>query len=452
MSQRRAEVVICGAGILGISAAYFLTKLGLRQIVLVDPQAPLTLTSDKSTECYRNWWPGPGDAMVALMNRSIGLMEEMAVQNGNLFNLNRRGYLYVSTAADGLERLQAAAVEASQLGAGEVRQHSHSTAVYQPHHPEGFDGPLGADVLAGSAAQAAFPYLSAETTAALHVRRAGWLSAQTYGMWLLEEAKAAGAEVVTGEIVGVETAAGAVSAVRLADGSRIDTPVLVNAAGPYLAQLGSLLGVDIPVSNELHLKAAFNDHLTCVPREAPLIICADEQELDWSAEERQLLAADPQTAHLLQRLPSGAHTRPEGDRAAQSVLVLWDTHNQAVEPSFPIDEDPLYAELAVRGLARILPSMAAYAARMPRPQVDGGYYTKTPENRPLAGPLDVPGAYVIGAASGYGVMAAAGLGELLAAQVTGAARPAYAAHFAPSRYSDPHYQHLLNDWGDSWQL
>ncbi|MBX3049795.1 MAG: FAD-binding oxidoreductase, partial [Anaerolineales bacterium] len=106
MSQRRAEVVICGAGILGISAAFFLTKLGLRQIVLVDPQAPLTLTSDKSTECYRNWWPGPGDAMVALMNRSIGLMEEMAVQNGNLFNLNRRGYLYVSTAADGLERLQ----------------------------------------------------------------------------------------------------------------------------------------------------------------------------------------------------------------------------------------------------------------------------------------------------------------------------------------------------------
>ena len=35
--------------------------------------APLSLTSDKSTECYRNWWPGPGDAMVRLMNRSIDL-------------------------------------------------------------------------------------------------------------------------------------------------------------------------------------------------------------------------------------------------------------------------------------------------------------------------------------------------------------------------------------------
>ncbi len=451
MSQRRAEVVICGAGILGISAAYFLAKLGLRQIVLVDPLAPLTLTSDKSTECYRNWWPGPGDAMVALMNRSIGLMETMAAQNGNLFHMNRRGYLYVSTASDGLERLQAAAAEASQLGAGDVRQHSQMGA-YQPHHPEGLNGPLGADVLAGPAARAAFPYLSAETTAALHVRRAGWLSAQTYGMWLLEEAKAAGAQVITGQIIDIESAAGAVSAVRLADGSRIDTPVLINAAGPYLAQLGNLLGVELPVSNQLHLKAAFIDHLACVPRESPLIICADEQELDWSTEERQRLAADPETAHLARRLPSGAHTRPEGDQAAQSVLVLWDTHNQTVEPSFPIAEDPMYAELAVRGLARVLPGMAGYAARMPRPQVDGGYYTKTPENRPLAGPLGVPGAYVIGAASGYGVMAAAGLGELLATQVSGAAQPDYAPDFSLSRYNDPQYQQMLSNWGESWQL
>src|SRR5256886_11256899 len=37
-------------------------------------RSPLSLTSDKSTECYRNWWPGPGDDMVALMNRSIDLL------------------------------------------------------------------------------------------------------------------------------------------------------------------------------------------------------------------------------------------------------------------------------------------------------------------------------------------------------------------------------------------
>ena len=72
MSAPTAEVVICGAGIAGIAAAYHLAvRRGVRGVVLVDEGAPLSLTSDKSTECYRNWWPGPGDDMVALMNRSI---------------------------------------------------------------------------------------------------------------------------------------------------------------------------------------------------------------------------------------------------------------------------------------------------------------------------------------------------------------------------------------------
>ena len=94
MGRATASVVICGAGIAGISAAYHLTvRRGLEGVVLVDERPPLTLTSDKSTECYRNWWPGPGDAMVSLMNRSIDLMEELARESDNAFHLNRRGYL-----------------------------------------------------------------------------------------------------------------------------------------------------------------------------------------------------------------------------------------------------------------------------------------------------------------------------------------------------------------------
>lgn len=68
MSHTTVEVVICGAGIAGIAAAYFLTvQQGIRDVVVVDERAPLSLTSDKSTECYRNWWPGPDAAMVQLM-------------------------------------------------------------------------------------------------------------------------------------------------------------------------------------------------------------------------------------------------------------------------------------------------------------------------------------------------------------------------------------------------
>jgi glycine/D-amino acid oxidase-like deaminating enzyme len=453
MSSRSAEVVICGAGIMGISAAYQLAQRGVRNIVIVDERAPLTLTSDKSTECYRNWWPGPGDAMVRLMNRSITLMEEMAARSNNMFKLNRRGYLYVTTDANRVDAMRASASEAAALGAGDLREHSNS-AGYQRHHAEGYEGPDGADLLLGNnLVREIFPYLAENAAAAaLHVRRAGWLSAQGYGMWMLEQARAAGVELITGRITEVQTAGGTISGVVLANGDTITTSAFVNAAGPHLADVGALLNLEIPVTNELHLKAAFNDSLGVVGRDAPLVICADEQSLPWSDEERAALAEEPQTARLLQTLPSGAHTRPEGDQAAQSILVLWDIHNEPVEATYPIPEDPLYAEVAVRGLARILPGMQRYAERMPRPSVDGGYYTKTRENRPLAGPLPVPGAYMIGAASGYGIMAAAGLGDLLAAHVTSANLPDYYPMFELSRYEDPVYQTLLKNWGESWQL
>lgn len=59
MNHLRADVVICGADIAGISAAYHLSvQEGVKEVPLSDERPPLTLTSDKSTECYRNWWPG----------------------------------------------------------------------------------------------------------------------------------------------------------------------------------------------------------------------------------------------------------------------------------------------------------------------------------------------------------------------------------------------------------
>lgn len=453
MNPRSADIVICGAGIMGISAAYQLAvKRGIKNIVIIDERPTLTLTSDKSTECYRNWWPGPGDAMVRLMNRSIALMEEMARASNNIFKLNRRGYLYLTTDPNRVAALRASAEEASALGAGDVREHGSGNA-YQPHSAEGFAGPDGADLLTKAALLPQyFPYLGKDVVAALHVRRAGWLSAQTYGMWMLEQARAAGVELISARVTSIETAGGKIAAVTLSDGTLINTRTFVNAAGPHLARVGKLIGVDIPVSNELHLKSSFNDHLGVVGRDAPLLICADEQRLDWTDEERAALSEDPQTAWLLDTLPSGAHTRPEGDAAAQSILVLWDIHNQPVDPTFPIPEDPLYTEVALRGLARILPGMRGYLERIPRPTVDGGYYTKTQENRPLARALAVPGAYVIGAASGYGIMAAAGLAELLAAQVVGDSLPDYAPMFGLARYEDPAYKTMLKNWGASWQL
>ena len=82
----------------------------------------------------------------------------------------------------------------------------------------------------------------------------------------------------------------------------------------------------------------------------------------------------------------------------------------------------------------------------------GGYYTKTRENRLLCGPLPVERAYVVGACSGYGLMAACAAGELLAAHLAGGPLPPYAAAFSLERYEDPAYRRILESWWTTSQL
>jgi glycine/D-amino acid oxidase-like deaminating enzyme len=132
--------------------------------------------------------------------------------------------------------------------------------------------------------------------------------------------------------------------------------------------------------------------------------------------------------------------------------MLWAYRTPPVEPAWPPRFDPHYFEIVLRGLAAMLPGLGGYLDRAPRPVIDGGYYTKTRENRPLIGPLPVEGAYVIGALSGFGVMAACAAGELLAAHLTAAPLPRYAPAFLLTRYQDPAYRRLLESWDESGQL
>jgi glycine/D-amino acid oxidase-like deaminating enzyme len=97
----------------------------------------------------------------------------------------------------------------------------------------------------------------------------------------------------------------------------------------------------------------------------------------------------------------------------------------------------------------MIPGVAAYFGHGPQAIVDGGYYCKTRENRPLIGPLPIRGAYVIGALSGFGIMGSQAAADLLAAQITGGSLPDYAPAFMLERYEDPAYQVLLTGWDAS---
>ncbi len=453
MNHKTFEAVICGAGIAGLAAAHTLSQRGLR-VLVVDERPPLSLTSDKSSECYRNAWPGPGTAMVDLMNASIDQLEHIAVSTANRIRLNRRGYLYVTTQPAGPQALRQAAAEFAALGAGPVREHASPHSGYAPSAPEDFDPALtGADLLLDPALiHHHFPYLPAETSAALHVRRAGWFSAQQLGMWYLEQARAHGAELRLARVTGLHTDGGRISTVVLNEGERVSTPNFINAAGPFVAEVARLLGVRLPVFSELHLKLNFTDTLGAIPRHAPMTILADPQYLPWAEAERAALAEDPATAWLLERFPAGLHFRPDGPATSPVVLMLWDYHRAPVEVRVPPPLDPDFPEVVVRGLTRLVPALRAYLSALPRPYVDGGYYTKTRENRALIGPLPVPGAFVMGAFSGYGLMAAPAAAHLLAAHVLGDPLPSYAPAFSLKRYADPAYQAQLATWTTDGQL
>jgi len=444
MPSGTADVVICGAGITGVAVAHELAcRRGIRDVVLVDERPPLSLTSDKSTECYRNWWPGPGTAMVGIMNRSIDLLEELAAETGDAFHLHPASYAYFTGTGEGAREMEAWAREIAALGAGELRIHRGEPGD-PPFHPApdpGSAGRRGADlVLAPSLLANRFPGLTPDVAAGVQVHRAGWVSAQQLGMVLLERALEAGARLVVGTVTGVEIEGGRVAAVRLSGpDQRIATRRFVNAAGPLAPQVAQRMGIELPTVQELHAKVTFEDHLGVLSRDLPLMIWNDPIAIDWTDEERDQLAEDPELAWLLDELPGGAHLRPEGGESSDRVLLLWAYHTPPTDLRLPPSFDPLYPQVVLRGLGRMIPGLAVYFERARRPWVDGGYYTKTRENRPLIGPAGPEGGFVLGAVSGYGIMISQGAAELLVDHLAGTPLPAYADAFHLERYRDPGY-------------
>jgi glycine/D-amino acid oxidase-like deaminating enzyme len=455
MSHSSSKVVIGGAGIAGVAAAYYLAvEHGFADVVLVDEGNPLSLTSDKSTEAYRNWWPGPDWAMTAFMNRSIDLNEGVARATGNRINLNRRGYVFATADATKIPFLEAMAKTAEANGGGAARFHDTAQSAYAPSPERGFDVALaGADVITDAGLiRRHFPYLAPETVAVVHARRAGWLSAQQLGMVMLEAARARDVQIVKGRIVGIDTGGGRVRAVHVEcqDQRRtLATTHVVLAAGPMQAEMAHMIELDLPIRAERHYKVSFPDALGGLPRNAPMLIWLDEQHLPWSDEEQAALAADEEARWLLGTFPAGVHGRPDG---ASATIILFNHHGDAVDPIFPLPEPPHYAEIALRGMSTMVPALKAYNGTTPRPYVDGGYYMRTRENRPLIGPVPVEGAYISCAFSGFGVMASCAGGELIARHITDAALPDYAPAFLLSRYQDAAYSALLERWGDGGQL
>ena len=438
MANHPCDVAIVGAGIIGISTAYYVTKLrpDLR-VALIDSLQPMSMTSAQSGENYRNWWPHP--FMTAFTDHSISLMESIATTTDNVINMNRNGYV-LATRTNDISQLQDELVRGYQvLENNEIRQHdSPTSATYSPPSSDLWNSaPQGVDVITHSALiRTHFPTYDSTVKSLVHIRRAGDISGQQLGQFMLDQFKQAGGKRITGKVQSIEKANRYVMTMQ-GSNSTVNADKIVNAAGPFINAIAGLLGTQLPIFNTLQQKIAFEDTQSIVVRDMPFTIDLDAQWINWSDEERELLSADDHFRWLTEEMPGAIHCRPDGGKQGKWVKLGWAFNHAQVSPEMNPQLLPSFPEIVLRGASRLHPQLQTYLNDLPSNRVHyGGYYTMTDENWPLIGPMEPENTFVAGAMSGFGTMAACAAGELCAQWVTESSRPYYADAFSTRRYRD----------------
>jgi glycine/D-amino acid oxidase-like deaminating enzyme len=172
---------------------------------------------------------------------------------------------------------------------------------------------------------------------------------------------------VTSRVKGVMTTRGFVS-----------TPVVVNAAGAWAAQVASMAGTELPVEplrRQLVPTEPFDD----LPKRFPMVI-------DMS---------------------TGFHFRREG----KGILLAW--NDPAETSGFKTEFDPSFIEKILTRAADRVPCLVE-AEVNPR-RAWAGLYEMTPDHHAIIGPApDVSGLYFVNGFSGHGVMHSPASGRITA--------------------------------------
>ncbi|MBS0223223.1 MAG: FAD-binding oxidoreductase [Proteobacteria bacterium] len=440
MKTQHADVAVVGAGIVGIACAYYLAiSKRAPKVVIIDPLAPMSLTSAASGENYRNWWPH--QVMTEFTDFSTDLMEEISRQSNNQLHMTRRGYALATRLADPDTLLRQLYEGYGADGGAKIRWHKKGSGTkYQPALSADWQSaPDGVDVIQDRAIlDSYFPSFDKEVSTVLHIRRAGDISGQQMGSFMLHKIRELGGSVVQGKVVAIQrTGSFSVAVESEAAAQTITADLVVNAAGPYVGHVAELLGEKLPVQNVFQQKIAFEDAQKAINRQMPFSIDLDGQVVDWSEQEREVLAEDPDLDWLTKAMPGAIHCRPEGGEHGKWLKLGWAFNTTPSEPSETLPFFPNFPEIVLRGASRLNPSLKVYYGRLPaRMSHYGGYYTMTKENWPLIGPMATSGAFVAGALSGFGTMASCATGALVAKWAFGDSRPEFTKFLCLYRYQD----------------
>ncbi|TWA74656.1 glycine/D-amino acid oxidase-like deaminating enzyme [Azospirillum brasilense] len=226
----RYDVVIVGGGVMGCAVAYFLANdPGFGGTVAVVERDPTyqRASSALSASSIRQQFSTPANIALSQFGLSFirNATDHLSVDDDPVdLGLREPGYLYLATGA----------------GADILRRNN------------AIQLSCGADValLSPEELSARFPWLSVEGIAlgSLGLSGEGWFDGYSLMQAFRRKAKALGVAMIAGEVAGIDTAQGKVTAVRLADGRRLSCGVAVNAAGPQARRVAALAGVDLPVA------------------------------------------------------------------------------------------------------------------------------------------------------------------------------------------------------------
>jgi len=246
--KKKAEVVIIGGGIMGLSTAYYLARAGCRDIVLVERDLLAQASTGLSVGGIRQQFSHP--ANIILSQKSIEVFENFQEEFGQDISFHQVGYLFLAQQDQTWKDFLA--------GVEQQKAYGVQVEICQPSEIEHRWPYLYVSDLKGGTLSPrdgyADPYLVAMGFAQ---------AARKLGVSLEEKTEAVGIEIKEGRIRKIQTNRGA-----------IYTHIVVNSAGAWAKEVAKMAGLDLPINpyrRQVFVTKAFPD----ITEPIPLVIDMD---------------------------------------------------------------------------------------------------------------------------------------------------------------------------------
>ncbi|MBZ5555884.1 MAG: FAD-binding oxidoreductase [Acidobacteriia bacterium] len=375
--KRSADVVIVGGGCMGASVAYHLTRRGVTDVVLLEREKLLaTGSTGRNAGGVRHQFSNA--ANIRLSIESINLLERFADDVGQTIDFHQDGYLFLLSTDASVDTFRRNVALQRSLG-------------------------VDVDWLDATAAAQAAPGLQTDgVLGATFCRRDGVADPNGVTMGFAKAAQAAGATIERDvEVTGIRVSGGRITGVETSKGA-IDTPVVVNAAGPHARQIGRMAGVDVPVD-------PYRRHI--------FIAQAPPGSAHWRVPASRVLVIDFESTFYFHREGAGLlfGMGDKNETPTFDTTVQWDFLPQVID-------------VAVKRLPALADASISHAW--------AGLYEVTPDANPIIGAAaGVDGFFLINGFSGHGFQHSPAAGRILADVIAGRDPQFDLTPFAPARFA-----------------